>query len=522
MSLVHPALLFLCLPIFLIVFAAAGRLWGSRGALTVLTAASLLFGATQGIAFLVVIVASALVNYALLMVIVRSDRPGSVRLALFTGIAANIGLLTLAKYTVWLGWIPVIGTASLSLAALIPTTLSFLTFQRSVALLDGFSARGAVATDLQKPRGGEALSPADPPLRFVAFASMFPNLLIGPIAYLVEIVPQFARSSFGRIRSIDLSIGLTLLAIGLVKKFYFADIIGRDWVDPVFADVAAHGATGGLRAFEAMVAYYVQLYFDFSGYSDMALGVARMIGITLPINFDSPSRATGIVDFYRRWHITLTRVIARFLFSPLSIAGTRYAARKRWRGARAQAISLWLPLIVNFIVIGLWHGPRLTYVLFGTIHGLWYILETEVRGTKWWKKRRKTIAEPVRMLSGMALTIPLLILTFALFRSATLVDFGNLLGSLGNPAEPGIELPTTWKFAQLGLAYAIVMFGPNAYEMLGRYRPGIRSYINASITPRIFAFRWRPTLFWGLLVCAAIAAVISKMSAVTPFAYQVF
>src|SRR4029078_733190 len=103
-------------------------------------------------------------------------------------------------------------------------------------------------------------------------------------------------------------------------------------------------------------ACYVQLYFDFSGYTDMALGVARLFGLRLPINFDSPLRANGIVDFYRRWHITLTRVIGRFLFTPLSLWGTRLAANHALSGWPRKLVSAWLPLLVNFEVIALWHG----------------------------------------------------------------------------------------------------------------------------------------------------------------------
>ena len=521
MSLVHPLFLFVGLPLFLAIFAIAGKLGGSRSALGVLIVASLLFASTQGLPFLGVMIASALINYALLLVIVRSEGRAP-RWALIAGVTANIALLVLAKYSVWLGWIPVIGTASLTLSALIPTTLSFLTFQRSVALLDGFASRGQVAAGLRMPRAGEPPSAADAPLRFFGFATMFPNLLIGPIAYLVEIVPQFARSSFGRVRRIDVSIGLTLLGIGLFKKFILADALGRDWVDPIYSEVALHHATASASAAGALAGYYIQLYFDFSGYSDMALGVARMMGITLPINFDSPLRATGIIDFYRRWHMTLTRVISRFLFSPLSIAGTRYASRRRWRGARAKFVSLWLPLILNFTVIGLWHGPRLTFVLFGLIHGTWYILETEFRGASWWKKRRKTIAEHWRRLGGALVAIPLLIVTFALFRSPQLSVFADLLRSLGETARPQVTPPDYWAWTHLIGGYAIAWLMPNAYELLERYRPGIRPFVNPSLTSRIFALRWRPTLVWAVIIAVMLLAVMRKMSAVTPFVYQVF
>ena len=526
MSLVYPIFLFTFLPIFLALFALGGRIGGPRGALLVLVASSLLFTASQGLGFLIATTISLVINYALLMAIIRARIGGrSGRAMLAAGIVFNLALLVLTKYSVWLQWMPGIGPISLGLSLAIPTTLSFLTFQRSVALLDAFTACKATALGLQSPPQGEQPSRADPPLRYLGFASMFPNLMIGPIAYLTEILPQIARRSFGKLRAIDISIGLTLLIVGMFKKFFLADALGADWVDPVYLDVARTGATTSARAAGALAAYYVQLYFDFSGYSDMAIGVARMIGVRLPMNFDSPLRATGIIDFYRRWHMTLTRVISRFLFSPLSIAGTRYAARWRLKGIAAKLPSLWLPLIINFTVIGLWHGPRLTFVVFGLIHGTWYVIETEFRGAKWWKKKRKTIPEWRRKFAGAIIAIPLLVLTFALFRSPTLAVFVDILHSLGSTATvpKGAVLPfDKMPVIRLVLAFAIAGLAPNAYEMLGRYRPAIRSFVNPSTTPRWFAFRWRPNIIWAGLLFALAMLAMHEMATVTPFVYQVY
>lgn len=526
MSLTEPSFLFIFLPLFLALFALAGKIGSGRGALAVLLFASLVISATQGPWFLLLMTLSALINYALLLGIMlmrgRGSRSG---IFLAVGIALNIALLVLFKYSAWLQWIPAIGPISLGLSAYIPITLSFLTFQRAVALLDGYSQPGLVTPGLFGAQAGQSSRPRlDGSLRFLSFATMFPNLLIGPIAYLTEVLPQFRESAFGKVKSLNLKIGLTLLVIGLFKKVVIADELGLFAVDPVYADLMAGKIVAPLAALLALFGYFAQLYFDFSGYSDMVLGIARMFGIRLPFNFESPLRAVGIIDFYRRWHITLTRVIARFLFTPLSIMGTRFAMRRKQKGVPARLISLWIPLLINFIVIGLWHGPALTFILFGTAHGIWYVIETEVRATKRWKRFRMNSSNLLRSMIGAAVTVPLLIVSFALFRSPSLAVFGDLLASLnGDWTRSGFDKgPLLGILRRLGFAYAILYLAPNAYELLARYRPGIRSFAVPSNTLPILRLIWRPTLIWGLFIAILGLAVLEFLSRSAPFVYRLY
>lgn len=525
MSLTEPAFLFLFLPLVLILFQIVGRVGGSRGALGVIVAASLLIISTQGRWFLLLTSASALVNYAFLLAILRTRAAGgSARPFLVTGVTFNIVILVAFKYAAWFGWIPALGPFLLTLNAAMPMTLSFLTFQRAVALLDGFAQPVLVRGSLNEPRRGEGgRRQVDQPLRFLAFASFFPNVLIGPIAYLTEIVPQFRRRSFGSVRSLDLAVGLTLLVIGLFKKVFIADDLGRLVVDPVYADIRLHHSVPPLLTVAAFAGYFAQLYFDFSGYSDMALGIGRMFGIRLPINFNSPLRAVGIIDFYKRWHITLTRVIARFLFTPLSVAGTRLAMRKRMKGVRAKAVSLWGPLLLNFLVIGVWHSASITFVTFGLFHGLWYVVETEVRSSKRWKKLSRSRFS-FRTSAGVLYTSLLIAISFALARSPNLEVFfelfANLSGDWTNMGEgPG---PFLGIVRRLLVAFAIIYLAPNAYELLERYRPGITTWAVPSTTPSAFRLRWRPTLLWGLFVAALGFAVFSRLAAAVPFVYGIY
>ena len=286
----------------------------------------------------------------------------------------------------------------------------------------------------------------------------------------------------------------------------------------------AMAVVGGITILFAIIGYFFQLYFDFSGYADIALGIARLFGIRLPVNFDSPLRATGIVDFYRRWHITLTRVIARFLFTPLSLWGTRFAIDLGYRGWRRRALGAWLPFLVNFEVIALWHGAKTTFMLFGAVHGVWYVIETEVRLSKAFKAFRNRTSDRMRMLGGMAVTCIPLMLTFALFRCASLGMFGNLLAGLrAFGTADAVTAPVTRQdWALLGAAALAVYLLPNAYDMLRRYRPGILTFANASTTPAFLRSVWRPNLAWAMFTVVLAGLVFTRLNRPTVFLYAGF
>jgi alginate O-acetyltransferase complex protein AlgI len=284
--------------------------------------------------------------------------------------------------------------------------------------------------------------------------------------------------------------------------------------------IGQHHAISQSAAWLAVFGYYGQLYFDFSGYSDMALGLARMFGIIFPINFFSPLKSVGIVDFYRRWHMTLTRVISRFLYSPLSLWGARFAARRGIKGPAARMLQLWLPLLINFEVIGLWHGATYTFVLFGLIHGVWYILETEVRGTKRWRKYVKATPSLMRHILGrMIFTVPMA-LTFALFRCESVPAFGTLVRHLfvADPTAPA-PVGLLIGFAWVGGALAVIHLLPNSVELLRRYRPGIMTYINP-----FYGFRliWRPNLIWTTYWTTLVIFAMYFVWRQPPFLYMGF
>ncbi|NBB17398.1 MBOAT family protein [Caulobacter sp. SLTY] len=507
MAFTEPAFLLFFVPLALLGFWAAARIWGKDAALVAVLIASCLFYAAYGLRVFTLMAAGTLINGAVCLALIRL--PGTrqrLRVGLFWSAQAwNFGTLALFKYLA-----PMVGLAQATEGSAIPVGISFYTFQQAALLVDAFNLDRRVVQYLPagRPVGGM--------VRFGAFHTFFPQLVVGPITYLSEFGPQALSQRFGRFKRTDLEVGLTLIAIGLFKKVVIADSLGRITA-PVFDGLAQGAPANSAQAWLAVTGYFAQLYFDFSGYSDMALGLARLFGIRLPFNFDSPLRASGIADFYRRWHITLTRVIGRFLFTPLSLWGARTAAEKALPIPAARALSAWGPMLVNFQVIALWHAALPTFMLFGLIHGLWFILETEVRATKRWRRFKKATTDTFRLRVGQALTILPLMLTFALFRSADLQVFASLVQALPLTAPAPVNWPAA---AQVAGAFALIWLAPNSQELLRRYRPGIRTWNNPSTTPGPLRVEWRPTLLWGLFVAGLLLGALSMIAYRTPFIYM--
>jgi D-alanyl-lipoteichoic acid acyltransferase DltB (MBOAT superfamily) len=408
------------------------------------------------------------------------------------------------------------------LAVAIPAGISFYTFHQAVFLVHAFNRQSEVLDFFKKATG--AVGALDTFLRYAAFVAFFPQLVIGPITYMSELGPQLDRRGLGLLRNRNIQVGVTLVVVGLFKKIVIADRLAP-MVDRVYYYLHWHSAISAPQALLAVVGYFFQLYFDFSGYSDIALGIARLFGLRLPINFDSPLRATGIVDFYRRWHMTLTRVIVLFVFTPLSLWGTRAAVRRGLKGWQGRLIAVWLPYLLNFQIIALWHAAKFTFVAFGLVHGLWYIAESEVRRSKMFRRFASATSERLRTLGGMALTVAPLSLTFALFRSDDLFTFKLLIKGFVVPfrtslTNDGHVDATVWPI--LAAVAAIVYLLPNAYEVLRRFNPGFHTFKNRSVTPPALRVEWKPNVVWGLLVAAMAVAVLASLNVPSPFLYGRF
>jgi len=519
---VQPFFLFVLLPVAVFVFYLTRHYVGRTAALAVIVAASAIFYAPYG-ALPATLLATSLCLNLIIGIALSHDgvtSPSLRKILLATGLSLNFAALATFKYLDQVAALvapsvePILGIA-------IPAGISFYTFHQSVFLLDAYKRQTDVVVFLKGANnvlGGLAAF-----IRYAAFVAFFPQLVIGPITYMSEFAPQALRQSFGRPRITDLQVGTTLIIVGLFKKICIADTLAII-INPIFGELTVGAPITSAQALLAILGYFFQLYFDFSGYSDIALGIARLFGIRLPINFDSPLRATGIVDFYRRWHMTLTRVIVLFIFTPLSLWGMRVAIGRGYKGWRRRALGGWLPFLINFQIIALWHSAQYTFVLFGLIHGLWYVVENEVRNSKSFKAYRSRTSDRWRMLAGIAVTVVPLTLTFALFRSTSLDAFWNLVLSLvglgTQPSEPFYINRREW--LKIGVAGAIVYLLPNVYEMLKLYRPGIKTFDNPSITPYFLRAVWRPNLIWAVFVSLLAVAVFVNINIPAPFLYAGF
>ncbi|MEA3140936.1 MAG: alginate O-acetyltransferase complex protein AlgI [Gammaproteobacteria bacterium] len=516
-----PVFLFMLLPAACALFYSLTPRMGSSAGMALLLGISLLFYWTWGTFYLLVLAASCTVNFAAActILVTPNEQRQIRRAALLLGQAYNFGALIWFKYRL-VGLIFGGAQQQYSLIEIaIPVGISFYTFQQAILLLDAYHRDASVVAYLGDMR--TLLGKLRGYLRHAFFVSFFPHLVIGPIVYLSEFQPQVQNADFGRAKRLNLEVGSALIIIGLFKKMVIADhlapiahgVFGAD------AGAALSGQTPMAVAWLGTLAYYTQLYFDFSGYSDMALGSARLLGIRFPMNFFSPLKAVGIIDFYRRWHITLTRAIARFVYTPLSISAARFAVESRWPAMPVKIVSVWIPLLINFEVIALWHGARQTFIVFGLVHGVWYAAETATRSSRVFKAWCAKTSVTSRAILGRLLFLLLMPVTFALFRSATLPNFMILLRSLiGFDAGVVQTKDALEVLAAVGIAGLL----PNSMQLVARYRAGFSTYTNRNYTPPPLRLHWRPNWLWTIPMSGMLLTCLYYMSRQPPFLYLGF
>jgi D-alanyl-lipoteichoic acid acyltransferase DltB (MBOAT superfamily) len=505
--------LLIFLPLALAAFFLALRV-SKDGAKLVIILVSLVFYGWASAKFLPLLIGSVAINYFLGRMIIEAYRRVDARrlsLLRFVGVVGNLALLIYFKYTNFFieNVNAVADTRWQILNIVLPLGISFFTFQRIAYLID--CARGEVT-------GGRFLD-------FAAISVFFPQLISGPIVLHNEAQPQFESRRFGSRAASNLTVGLVIFVIGLFKKVVLADNAGFA-CDPVFEIVRNGGDPGALAAWIAILAYTAELYFDFSGYSDMAIGSARMFGFWLPLNFHSPLKATSIIEYWRRWHMTLNRFMVRYFLPPLALGLTRRAAGYRLGTKGMFFASIVCPVFLTFVVIGIWHGAAWTYVLFGVLHAV-YVSTNEI-WRNFVKRRRKkrgikaeTPSLPGRA-AAFALTIVCVLVGNVLFRSdsvgSALLFYSAMLG-LGPGAASGFTSmvrPGMLLFVAAG--WSIILLLPNTQQIMRSYRPAVNWALwkDVAPTPLASVIHWRPNLL-GLAACggvlaASITAIVIGMS----------
>jgi len=464
-------------PEFLLVFlpVTVAGYWLLRGfgvdrvALGWLAAMSLVFYGWWNPAYLWLLLGSIAANYGLGIAIGRAATPTARRSVTALGIGLNLALIGYFKYAnFFLDTLDrVLGTRWQIPAIVLPLAISFFTFQQIAYLVD--VARGQ--------------APPYRPLDYLLFVVFFPQLIAGPIVHHREVVPQFdpktdrgfqpdSLVATASIAPHPIALGLTIFTIGLAKKIWIADPLAAI-ATPLF-DAARDGQTlTAIEAWSAALFYSFQLYFDFSGYSDMAIGAARLFGIVLPFNFDSPYKATNISDFWRRWHITLSNFLRDYLYIPLG-------------GNRSG--NPFINVGITMLLGGLWHGAGWTFVVWGGLHGLYLGVHRAWRSvwrSEWrsgwgpiWEsveQRRSAIAPAVELLGrgvGWAMTFLAVAIGWVVFRADRLETAGEILRSAIGGGVPLGEANATHAAIAIGL-FAIVFVLPNSLEFAHRDRPAL-------------------------------------------------
>ncbi len=333
------AFIFLFLPITLILYFVLNYFKLEKTAKGWLVLASLYFYAFFNPSYLLIIISSILVNYVVGHLLHHPDYDDvKRRLILTLGVLFNVGLLGYFKYRDFFieNVNAIFGTNMPLLNILLPLGISFFTFQQLSFIIDSYR-RTSLKYDF---------------LSYCLFVTFFPQLIAGPIVLPTEMLPQFEDHENKRINYANLNKGLYIFAIGLAKKVLIADNLAS-WANNGFA--AEH--LNMIEAWITSLSYTFQLYFDFSGYCDMAIGIGLMFNIKLPINFNSPYKSVNIQDFWKRWHMTLGRFLSNYLYIPLG--GNR-------KGAKRTLINL----LIVFLVSGIWHGAGWGFILWGMLHGL--------------------------------------------------------------------------------------------------------------------------------------------------------
>ncbi|MFL5336971.1 MAG: MBOAT family O-acyltransferase [Geminicoccaceae bacterium] len=335
------------LPLTLLAVMLSRHFAGRMGAVVTLVIASMAFYAWWDWRFLALLWSSILFNYYWSRLLLRPYPEGRRRWLLGIGIAANLGVLCFFKYTNFFlqNLDLLLGRDFSALHIILPLGVSFITFQKIAYLVDVWRDR-------------------PPPYRLIDYAlfvSFFPQLIAGPIVHHKELIPQLQQPDLGILRLSNFNLGVSVFVIGLAKKVFIADWLVI-YADPLFRAAAQGQPLSSFEAWGGAMAYALQLYFDFSGYADMAIGLGLMFGLILPENFNRPYAALSISDFWRRWHITLSRFLRDYLYIPLG--GNRHG---RWSELRNLAATM--------ILGGIWHGAAWTFVIWGAIHGGALIVE---------------------------------------------------------------------------------------------------------------------------------------------------
>jgi alginate O-acetyltransferase complex protein AlgI len=494
------------LPLTYVGFLLAHRFGGWPLAIQFLAVASLAFYALWGATLFFILLVSLAFNYVVGHAIAsRTGRPAAARNLLLLGVTANLALLGYLKYTNFFVDIAnqIAGLGFGHHELLVPVGVSFFTFIQIGYLVDAHNGR------LIRSSFG----------RYVIFAAFFPCVTAGPLVMHREILEQLEDRKDPAFDMRRIFTALTMFGMGLFKKAALADSIAP-YANTMFDGVTSGGHVDFATAWVGATCYALQLYFDFSGYSDMALGIACLFGIRLPLNFDSPFKSRNISDFWRRWHMTMTRFFTNYIFSSLAMNGMRKSARKQDGRIGKFMRTAAVPSIITFVVAGVWHGAGWNMIVYGLMHG------TAIACCLAWREF-STIKLPY--VVSWACTMSLVLSALVVFRApdlhTALAILSNMWGTaqLGLGAMPGeiAALDFGRAVSMVVLLGAIVLLLPNTQQIL------YREWLSSDPMPKNAAdeagiLTWRPAFSGAAATALAYVIALTSIGSGTTFLYYQF
>ena len=388
---------FVFLPIVFVIYFLLGKLKNKNISTLFLVASSLYFYSYYEIKFLYLITGSMIVNYTIGYILMKATK--NRKIILTVGILFNVSVLGYFKYAdFFIENFNALFNSEVDLLYLaLPLGISFITFQQIAYLVDIY--RGEIAQSKFSS--------------YMIFSTFFPQLIAGPIVNHKDVMQDYENPKNKRINTENVSKGLFIFLIGLVKKIVIADTFAI-WVTDGFTN---YESLTFAEAWFVIVAYTIQLYFDFSGYCDMAIGLALMFNIHIPMNFNSPYKARNIHEFWRRWHMTLNRFLTKYVYFPLG-------------GSRKGEIITWLNILIVFFISGFWHGAGWTFIIWGMLHGVGSVVLRIV-------KKFTNIKLP--FLVSWFITFMFIVLARVYFRSESVEQAHHIFGTLFDPSLTSVK-----------------------------------------------------------------------------------
>ncbi len=431
--------LFFFLPITLSIFLALKNFGYGKSAMVFIGLASLFFYGWWDIRYLALLLTSVILNYYIGR---QLSKKHMAKFFLILGISGNIICLAWFKYfNFFLDNLNYILSYNVSVEAIIlPLGISFFTFQQIAYLVDAYKGKTEESNFIE----------------YLVFVTFFPQLIAGPIVHHKTMMPQFHNHSVTNYNWTKSCIGLLLFSFGLFKKVMIADTLAG-YGSPIYSAAELGNSISFIEGWAASLSYTLQLYFDFSGYSDMAIGLGLLFGIRIPNNFFSPYKATNIIDFWKRWHITLSTFLKDYLYIPLG--GNRHGKSRRY-----------INLMITMLLGGLWHGANWTFVLWGALHGIYLIINHA------WRKVFPSLLKGnvfVTILSWF-ITIIAVVVSWVIFRceniSAAFEILSAMFGmnSLSFPKDDGSigALQSLDVFYIIAVCTLLVLFAPNGLQII--------------------------------------------------------